>query len=32
MNLPAGLIILIIAGFSMFMGFMIIRSIVQIEV
>jgi tight adherence protein B len=32
MGLPAGLIILIVAGISMFSGFMIIRSIVQIEV
>jgi tight adherence protein B len=32
MNLPAGLIILIFAGIMMFIGFMIIRSIVSIEV
>ena len=32
MGLPAGVIILLIGGFSMFMGFMFIRKIVDIEV
>ena len=32
MNLPAGLIILVFAGISMFIGFMIIQNIVKIEV
>ncbi|HVA87366.1 MAG TPA: type II secretion system F family protein [Candidatus Saccharimonadales bacterium] len=32
LGLPAGVIVLCIAGFSMFMGFMIIRRIVDIEV
>ena len=32
MNLPAGLIILIFAGIMMFIGFMLIRAIVAIEV
>ena len=31
-GLPLGVIILIIGGFSMFMGFMFIRKIVDIEV
>jgi tight adherence protein B len=32
LGLPAGVLILILAGFSMFVGFMIIRRIVDIEV
>jgi tight adherence protein B len=32
LGLPAGIIVLCIAGFAMFMGFMIIRRIVDIEV
>jgi Flp pilus assembly protein TadB len=32
MNLPAGVIILIGAGIMMFVGFMIIRTIINIEV
>jgi uncharacterized membrane-anchored protein len=31
-GLPAGVVILIIGGFAMFMGFMFIRRIVDIEV
>jgi uncharacterized membrane-anchored protein len=32
LGLPAGVIILAVGGFSMFMGFMFIRRIVDIEV
>ncbi len=32
MGLPLGVIILLLGGFSMFMGFMFIRKIVDIEV
>jgi Flp pilus assembly protein TadB len=32
MDLPVGLILLIVAGIMMFIGFMIIRRIVSIEV
>ena len=32
LGLPAGVIILVIGGFMMFMGFMFIRRIVDIEV
>ena len=31
-GLPAGVIILLLGGFAMFMGFMFIRKIVDIEV
>ena len=32
LGLPAGVIILIVGGFMMFIGFMLIRKIVDIEV